>query len=129
MARYTKNLPSGSTIAINHAGFFRIFCRTINSSMTGLNDRHIAHRAEGGLHQEFDVDYVLQRKPDLVVFNSLSKPTKKQLSLHYWIGETALYEHPEFSKNYQMLPIYYERVRFGGGKAYVLLFSLYSSTD
>ncbi|MAA77891.1 MAG: hypothetical protein CL916_01425 [Deltaproteobacteria bacterium] len=125
-----KNIPKGATIAINHAGFLPYLLSDYNFiDMTGLNDRFIAHHAKGGLHQKYDVEYVLQRKPELVVFNSFIKPAGKKLSLQYWMGETALYEHPSFLKQYQMVPIYYERERFGGGNAYILLFSRYSNTD
>ena len=124
------NLPDGATIAINHAGFLPYLLSEYTFvDMTGLNDGFIAHHAKGGLHQKYDVEYVLSRTPDLVVFNSFAKPEGKQISLNYWVGETALYEHPEFQKQYQMLPMYYERERFGGGKAYILLFSRYSNTD
>ena len=125
-----KNFPDGVTIAINHAGFLPYLLSEYSFiDMTGLNDRYIARHAKGGLHQKYDAEYILRRAPDLVVFNSLTKPTRKRLSLDYWIGETVLYEHPDFLKHYQMLPIYYERTRFGGGNAYILLFSRYSNTD
>lgn len=124
------NLPVHSTIAINHAGFLPYLLSEYNFiDMTGLNDVFIARHANGGLHQKYDVEYVLGRTPDLVVFNSFVKPQGRPSSFNYWIGETALYEHPEFLKQYQLLPMYYERERFGGGKAYVLLFSRYANTD
>lgn len=125
-----KNVPKGATIAINHAGFLPYLLPEYSFiDMTGLNDKYIAHRTQGGLHQKYDAVYILRREPELIILNSLSKPTRKRFSLNYWVGETALYEHPEFLKNYQMLPLYYERSRFGGGKAYITLFSRYKSTD
>ena len=125
-----NTVPKDATIAINHAGFLPYLLPEYTFiDMTGLNDKFIAHNVQGGLHQKYDVEYILRRKPDLVVLNSLSKPEGKRLSLNYWIGETKLYERQEFKKSYQMLPIYYERKRFGGGVAYILIFSRYNKTD
>ena len=125
-----KNLPAGSTIAINHAGFLPFLLSEYRFvDMTGLNDKYIARNSMGGLHQKFDADYVMNREPDLVVLNSLSRPGEQNLSLNYWIGETALYEHPQFLKHYERVPFFYERERFGGGKAYILLFTRDRKTD
>ena len=124
------NLAVGSTIAINHAGFIPYYLSEYNFvDMTGLNDSYIAHHASGGLHQKYDSDYVLKKNPDLIILNSLHLPQKEPFVLDYWIGETDLYRNPQFTINYQVVDGYYERIRFGGGKAYVLLFQKNQRTD
>jgi len=123
-----KHLPKGGVIAINHAGFLPYYLPKHHFvDMTGLNDWYIAHEVTGGLHQKHDADYVLSHKPDLIVFNSLLKPTQKNLNLQYWEGETALLEHQNFQSHYKPTPGFYERIRYGGGKAYIVLF--YRKTD
>ena len=117
-----NNLPKGSSIAINHAGFLPYFLPEYNCiDMTGLNDVHIAHNAKGGLHQKFDVEYVLEAQPDLIVINRRTHPAKGGIP-SYWVGESALFHHARFLQNY--IPMgFYERKSFGGEKAYIVLYT------
>ena len=117
-----RNVPVGSTIAINHAGALPYFLPEYHFiDMTGLNDHHIA-RKEGELNAKFDSEYILEKQPSLVVLNSFSEPQKQGFVPDYWVGETDLYRQESFPKQYVAIATYWERVRSGGGKAYTFLF-------
>ena len=66
-ARFLQSvLPSSNdktySIAVNHAGFLPLYLKEYTIlDMTGLNNKYIAGLS-GGLHQEYDVDYVLAQK-------------------------------------------------------------------
>jgi hypothetical protein len=97
--RYEK----GSVIAVNHAGALPFALEGFNFiDMVGLNDAHIA-KAEGDVHAKYDVGYVLQSKPDLIVLNSRTEPGTDGRYYHkgYWVGEDALVEHPLFNQYYE----------------------------
>lgn len=115
--------PTGSLIAINHAGVLPYFLSDYDFvDMSALNDRYLA-RLEGGLHQKFDAEYVLEQQPDLVVLNSFVDPqTDTGYQPNYWEGETALFVHPRFKKEYVPIAKVWRRVRHGGGFASIWLF-------
>lgn len=60
-------------IAVTAAGCFPYFTGFPAIDMLGLNDRHIARLSRSGAgdiaHELHDGDYVLSRKPDLIIFN------------------------------------------------------------
>ena len=113
-ARLRSRGRPNDLVAVNHAGALPYYSRMPTLDMTGLNDHHIAHRAKGGLHGKFDPDYVLSRQPRFVVLNSNRKPNSQQRLPNgdpvrwfyypgYWDGETALWQHPEFLKQYRFV--------------------------
>jgi arabinofuranosyltransferase len=117
-----QNIPKGSLIAVNHAGALPYYLPEYSFvDMTGLNDRHIA-RKEGGLHQKFDSAYILKRQPDLIVLNSFTDPSIKGFVSDYWIGETDLYGTVDFKEQYVPIAQCWDRIRSGGGKAFICLF-------
>jgi arabinofuranosyltransferase len=105
---------STDLVAVNHAGALPYYSQMPTLDMTGLNDHHIAHQANGGLHGKFDPEYVLSKQPQFIVLNSVVKPNSHQelggkpiqrFYYHgYWAGETALWQHPQFSKEYRFVP-------------------------
>jgi hypothetical protein len=116
--------PAGTMIAVNHAGvvpFGLLDFRAID--MTGLNDAHIAREVPGGLHQKFDPDYVLARRPRLVLLNSHVEPGRDGIWYHrgYWEGETALVDRLEFQRWYRPVR-YWTRIGRHGSPAYILLY-------
>ena len=115
--------PTDSLIAVNHAGVLPYFLSDYDFlDMSALNDRHLA-RLEGGLHQKFDAEYVLNQQPDLVVLNSFVDPkTDMGYQPNYWEGETALFVHPRFKEEYVPIAKVWRRVRHGGGFASIWLF-------
>ena len=117
-------LPSGSLIAVNHAGFLPYFLPEYQFiDMTGLNDHHIAHSARGALHQKYDPEYVLSRAPNAILFHRRTPPPDESMlsELDYWAGETALAAHPDFKANYSVLGDYWVRKASGGSTVYAIL--------
>ena len=116
--------PETIRIAINHAGALPYFLPEHEFiDMSALNDRYLA-RVEGGLHEKYDADYVLSQKPELIVLNSFVDPKMEggQYQPDYWVGETALYQHPQFVERYVPIAQSWRRVRHGGGFASIWLF-------
>jgi hypothetical protein len=112
-------------IAVNHAGALPYALPNPALDMTGLCDRHIAREIAGGLHRKFDADYVLARRPRVIVLNSRTRPGSAGIWYHagYWIGETALVAQPEFAARYRPVPQFWPwqwQTAVGGG--YVLLY-------
>ena len=105
-ARY----PTDALVAVNHAGALPYALPNPALDMTGLADRHIAHEVEGGLHQKFDVAYVLSREPRVVVLNTRTRPGTGGVWYQpgYWLGETALFVQPEFSAAYRPVEVFWE---------------------
>lgn len=119
-ARY----PADALVAVNHAGALPYALPNPVLDMVGLNDLHIAHDVEGGLHEKFDVDYVLARRPRVVVLNSRTRPGTDDVFYHpgYWEGETALVASPAFVASYRPVPRFWEW-RWGRElRSYVVLF-------
>ena len=125
----STKVDKGALIAVNHAGALPYFLEEyFFVDMTGLNDHYIA-RLDGGLHHKYDADYIVKRAPDLVVLNSFSNPATEGFIADYWEGETALYDSPQFKEQYVAIAQYWERLRTGGGKAYIVLFQRRRSED
>ncbi len=114
--------PKGSLIAVNHAGALPYFLMEYEFvDMSALNDRYLA-RLSGNLHAKYDAEYVLSLKPNVVILNSFSDPKREVYTANYWVGETALFEHPEFSTTYVPIAQSWRRVRHGGGIASIWVF-------
>lgn len=119
-----RHYPAGTTIAVNHAGVVPNGLLGFTAiDMTGLNDAHIARDVPGGLHEKFDPDYVLGRKPRLILLNSLTMPGQDGIWYHqgYWDGETALVNRAEFKRFYRPVR-YWERIGRGGSPDFILLY-------
>jgi len=93
----------GDLVAVNHAGAVPFYADLPTLDMIGLNDLHIA-RLKGERHARFDVGYVLSHRPAFVVLNTRSQPVNGVYVPGYWIGETALFNHPEFRRLYRAAP-------------------------
>jgi len=119
-----RHYPEKTVIAVNHAGVapYRLLSFTA-IDMTGLNDAHIARDVPGGLHQKFDPDYVLGKRPRLILLNSHVEPGQEGIWYHrgYWEGETALVDRLEFRRWYRPVR-YWTSIAPGGGPGYILLF-------
>jgi len=105
-----QSYPPDALLAVNHAGALPYALPNPVIDMAGLNDRHIAHEIQGGLHQKFDAAYVLSRRPRLLVLNSRTRPGTAGMWYHpgYWEGETALFAQPEFRARYRPVPRFWE---------------------
>jgi hypothetical protein len=117
---YLKSASGGrALIAVNHAGAVPFYSELKTIDMTGLNDHHIAHGGQGVLHEKFDPDYVLARRPDYIVLNSRVEPNSHSLREDdgtevpiwyfpgYWEGETELVEREAFRRSYRFIPHYW----------------------
>ncbi len=114
--------PKGSVIAVNHAGALPYFLMEYEFvDMSALNDRYLA-KLSGNLHAKYDAEHVLSFKPDVVILNSFSDPKRESYKANYWVGETALFEHPDFSRTYVPIAQSWRRVRHGGGIASIWVF-------
>jgi hypothetical protein len=98
-----ENAPAGASVAVNHAGAIPYYSKLKAIDMTGLNDSYIASIRGKGLHQKYDADYVLSERPDFIVLNTHSKVLPFGIVPNYWEGETAIFNHPWFKKNYEMI--------------------------
>lgn len=94
---------SRKIIAVNHAGALPMALLEHDFiDMVGLNDAEIA-ATPGERHLKFNIEYVLDSEPDLVVLNTRIKPGTGGHFYHkgYWAGEDALVDHPGFQATYQ----------------------------
>jgi len=92
-------LPKKKVVAANHIGALGYYSEFKILDMVGLIDPDIAKQNKR-FHEKYDVEAVLSKKPDYVILTSRTKPTETVFVSDYWIGETALYNHPEFRANY-----------------------------
>ena len=96
-----KEAKPTDLVAVNHAGALPYFAGLPMLDMAGLNDKHIARLPGLGLiHTKWDSDYVLKQKPAFVVLNTKVYPHDFQYVPGYWQGETDLFQHPGFNRNY-----------------------------
>ena len=103
------NSSKDDKIAVNFAGIIPYYSERYTIDMTGLNDKHIA-KLRRGLHKNWDVDYVLSKKPLYVTF--YSKPKMDEAGIHFvWGGSKELYYHPLFQKNYSLHKVWLHPVR------------------
>lgn len=82
---FAAEVPPGTTIAAQPAGAIPYYSDLPTIDMFGLTDAHIAHRAMPvGVgspgHEKFDIDYVLGRSPDYLVFMRLDPGGKPMLA-------------------------------------------------
>ena len=72
----------------------------------------------------FYPNYVLELDPELIVLNSFVDPKAEDggYQANYWMGETVLYQHPQFIQRYVPIARSWRRVRHGGGFASIWLF-------
>lgn len=69
-----QNFPEDSLIAVSAAGAIPFYSDRPTLDLYGLNDAHIARQPVRGRnaypgHMKWDIDYVMSRKPDLIVVN------------------------------------------------------------
>ena len=94
-----ERTAAGAVMAMDDAGVAPYLAERTNIDMLGLNDRHIAH-LPGRYNEKFDVDYILGRRPDLVVLLSrVPEPTiESDMRLP---GHAALFRDARFQAEYR----------------------------
>ena len=91
--------------------------------MTGLNNKYIAKHTKGELHHKYDVDYILEQAPDMIIFHSPQKPISRKpfVQGRYWEGESMLLQDERFWKHYDFQKNYWQRQGQGATILYSLL--------
>mgnify|MGYP006280645761 CR=1 FL=1 len=116
-----RNTPADVTVAVADVGAVAYFSGRHVIDTFGLTDPHIA-RTPGALHHKSDVEYVLERAPDLVVLIA----TEGAQERYRRIPDRELAAAPEFDATYARvheIPIgfqgevaeIYERIEEGDG--------------
>ncbi len=92
--------PPGSWIAANEAGLIAYYSDLSFLDMRGLVDRHIAS-LPGGLHEKFDAEYVLERKPRYVALGVTREKDAEGWPVHaVWPADIELIRAPGFRREY-----------------------------
>jgi hypothetical protein len=90
---------ANAVMAMDDAGLGPLVAGRTNIDMLGLNDRHIG-RLRGDFGVKFDPQYVLDRRPDVIVLMSRRSPPITSADL-FVAGQTALFEDPQFRERYR----------------------------
>jgi len=116
IGRYlNRHYPSNTLVALNPAGIIPFYSKLPAIDMLGLNDVHIARRGrrDRGLpfgHQAGDGNYVLSRRPDIILFKGGDSPTPG-----IYISDREIWRSPLFWQRYRR--VYWAAI---GTHAYVL---------
>ena len=103
---------ANATIAVIPAGAMPYVSKLRTIDMLGLNDVTIAHRVMPALgsglpgHEKFDVDYVLSRRPDVIILGVYAldpRPQPPQDLIHYsYEAEWRMLDSPRFQTEYEL---------------------------
>lgn len=99
--RYLReHFPPDTLVALNPAGIIPYHSRLPTVDMLGLNDEYIAHRGRRNRrlrfsHQAGDGEYVLSRRPDVILLGSAL-----QKSPAPFISDREIAASPEFRRDY-----------------------------
>lgn len=79
------NFPPNTLVALNPAGIIPYYSGLPTIDMLGLNDWHIAHKGKRDYqlrfaHQAGDGNYVLSRKPDIILLSGFKQQPGKYIS-------------------------------------------------
>jgi len=104
--------PPDATVAVVPAGAIPYVSKLRAIDMLGLNDATIAHRDVPGLgsgppgHEKFDVDYVLARRPDIIllgVYGLDPRPRPPQDLIRYsYEAEWRMLDSKRFRDDYRI---------------------------
>ncbi|MCX6829297.1 MAG: hypothetical protein NT002_08470 [candidate division Zixibacteria bacterium] len=101
--------PGRFTVACTTIGAFSYYCDAIIIDMLGLTDRTIAHNPRplpgiqsGWKERNYNIAYLLERNPDLILFSTGTKPSAP--------AEKALFLSSKFRNGYY--PVFFQAGRF-----------------
>ena len=108
-----ENFPPDTWLATVNAGAIPYESRLRTIDMVGLCDAHIARVTMPDMgagvagHEKSDPDYVLDRRPDIVLFQAARlRPEPLPLSqmrfMLQWTAEHELWAHPRFQAEYRL---------------------------
>ena len=119
------NTSPHTTIAVQTAGYLPYFSQRTTIDVLGLNDKHIAHlptamgQGVAG-HEKWDVNYILEQEPDVIVLLKVDSPTpaeglpreKTADILELIIADHDFWEHPLFAENYTLRSVQLSNGRY-----------------
>ncbi|HKB07323.1 MAG TPA: hypothetical protein VKF61_03470 [Candidatus Polarisedimenticolia bacterium] len=107
-----QHVPRDATVAVIPAGAIPFVSKLRAIDMLGLNDATIAHRDMPGFgsglpgHEKFDVDYVLSRRPDVIllgVYGLDPNPRPPWEMVHYYYeAEWRMLDSKRFGEDYRL---------------------------
>ncbi len=109
-----ENAPSDAVIATNTAGTIPYYSRLPAIDMLGLNDTHIAHRQVEGMgkgiagHEKSDGDYVVERRPTFIMFDSATGSRKPRRP-----SDEQIWKNEDFHRLYS-----FHTFRVGNGRSF-----------
>jgi arabinofuranosyltransferase len=113
-------LPPGSVVAGAEAGIIPFYSHLRFIDILGIIDPHVA-RLKGGLHQKWDVNYVLDRQPDYILLHAHVQTKPDSTLVGYYPWDIAMFASDRFWQHYTLL----RRVERGNdlyGKNLILLY-------
>jgi hypothetical protein len=99
--------PPDTLVALNPAGIIPYYSELPIIDMLGLNDVHIAHRGRRAPemlfgHQMGDGDYVLGRKPDIILFGAALGRNASP----YFVSDRQIWAIEDFRENYEAVRLF-----------------------
>jgi len=93
--------PPGTLMALNAAGVVPYYSEQPTVDMLGLNDPYIARRGDRDFslvygHQAGDGDYVIQRRPKVIIFKGLGRGER-----NYFLSDRQIWRNPNFRREYR----------------------------
>jgi hypothetical protein len=109
-----KNLPATTVVAVVPAGSIPYESRLPSIDMLGLNDEHIAHRhidlpAIIVGHEKYDSEYVLHRKPEIIILNDHLTRTPWRLTDYGVLASQIITAIPDMLKSPRLAEEYETR--------------------
>ena len=91
-----ENFPPDTLVALNPAGIIPYYSELPTIDMLGLNDEYIAHFGQRDFsldfgHQAGDGDYVLSRRPDVILFGGGVSPQPGEMLSDRQIAQSPLF--------------------------------------
>jgi len=109
------NAP-GAVIALGSIGIIPYYSELTTIDFFGITDEHIAHgQRQGGFtlvgHQKFDIEYLLDRRPDFIIFAGRAAGEADRPS-NYWMKVLGFDRQQEFLAWYAPFTIHTEGKTF-----------------
>ncbi len=93
------NTEEDAKIAGEEAGIIAYYSERYFIDMIGIVDSHIA-RLEGGMHEKFDIPYLLGKKPDFIVIICKRRLSDDADIVPMYPSGSRLMAHPDFHDTY-----------------------------
>lgn len=103
-----EQTPPGSLVAMPWAGRFSYYCDRPVLDTLGLNDRYLSHlpKRQRGIDVKMDANYVVSRKPELIIINVNRSATKGEITFEagggWKLGDRELIDLLKRSSDYTL---------------------------